>query len=170
MTVDNPNFGQATPCPDCRGDADSPDRLEALRRYSNLGALSRATFATAKTEGLLPDPASRRMFADAWAATTAYAENPQGWLVLTGPSGSGKTHLAAAIANRCIERQQTIFFILVADLLDHLRSSYAPDSPTAYDELFEQVRNVPLLALDGLGMPSMVQLLKTTPGKLKFHS
>ena len=94
------------------------------------------------------------MFAEALPQATAYAENPQGWLVLTGPSGSGKTHLAAAIANRCIEQQQTTFFIMVADLLDHLRAAYAPDSPTTYDELFEQVRNVPLLVLDDLGVHS----------------
>ena len=94
------------------------------------------------------------MFADAFAQAATYAENPDGWLVLTGPSGSGKTHLAAAIANRCIERQQTTFFIMVADLLDHLRAAYAPDSTTTYDELFDQVRNVPLLVLDDLGVHS----------------
>ena len=74
--------------------------------------------------------------------------------MLTGPSGSGKTHLAAAIANRCIERQETTFFIVCADLLDHLRSSYAPGSEVTYDELFEKVRNVPLLILDDLGAHS----------------
>ena len=37
------------------------------------------------------------------------------------------------------------------DLLDHLRSAYAPDSPMSYDQLFEQVRNNPLLVLDDLG-------------------
>lgn len=94
------------------------------------------------------------MFTEAFAQAATYAEDLQGWLVLTGPSGSGKTHLAAAIANHCIERQQTTFFIMVADLLDHLRAAYAPDSQTTYDELFEQVRNVPLLVLDDLGVHS----------------
>ena len=154
LSVDNPQFGQASPCPQCRGDADAPARRNSLLRYSNLGGLSRATFAAAQPDGPLPDPASRRMFAAAWAAAAAYAENPQGWLVLTGPSGSGKTWLAAAIANRCIERQQTALFIMVADLLDHLRATYAPESATPYDELFEQVRNVPLLILDDLGVHS----------------
>ena len=154
VPVGDPQFGQATPCPDCRGDSESPTRRDSLQRYSNLGGLSRATFAVTSAEGRLPDPASRRMFANALAYATDYAENPDGWLVLTGPSGSGKTHLAAAIANRCIERQQTTFFIMVADLLDHLRAAYSPHSDLTYDQLFEQVRNVPLLILDDLGSHS----------------
>ena len=130
----------------------SDTRAAALRRYSNLGALSRISFATTKLDGPLPDPASRRMFSEGVAAAARFAEDPQGWLVLTGPSGSGKTHLAVAIANRCIERDQTAFFIVAADLLDHLRASYSPDNPVSYDELFEQVRNVPVLVLDDLSM------------------
>ncbi len=128
--------------------------MEALRRYSNLGLLSRLTFASTRAEGPLPDAAARRMFAEGFRKAAAYADNPEGWLTLTGPSGSGKTHLAAAIANRCIERQQTTFFIMVADLLDHLRAAYSPSSEIAYDELFEQVRNVPVLVLDDLGAHS----------------
>lgn len=154
MPVGHPEFGQAVPCPSCRNDEESPSRRESLQRYSNLGALSGVTFASTRTEGPLADPGARRMFTEAFAEAVNYAENPQGWLVLTGPSGSGKTHLAAAIANRCIERRQTTFFIMVADLLDHLRAAYAPDSQTTYDELFEQVRNVPLLVLDDLGVHS----------------
>ena len=92
------------------------------------------------------------MFADGIARATRFAETPQGWLVLTGPSGSGKTHLAVAIANRCIERSQTTFFIVASDLLDHLRATYSPDSPVSYDELFEQVRNVSILILDDLSL------------------
>ena len=152
--VGHPNFGRATPC-QCRETDDSlPSRLEALLRYSNLGALSRLTFGATRADGPLPDVAARRMFAEALPQAAAYAENPEGWLVLTGPSGSGKTHLAAAIANRCIERQQTVFFIMVADLLDHLRAAYSPTSEIAYDDLFEQVRNAPVLVLDDLGAHS----------------
>ena len=35
--------------------------------------------------------------------------------------------------------------------MDHLRSTFAPDSPLSYDEMFERVRNVNLLILDDLG-------------------
>ena len=150
----HPNFGQATPCECRQSDESLPSRMEALRRYSNLGALSRLTFAATRAEGPLADVAARQMFAGALPQAAAYAEDPDGWLVITGPSGSGKTHLAAAIANRCIERQQTAFFIMVADLLDHLRAAYSPSSEIAYDDLFDQVRNVPVLVLDDLGAHS----------------
>ncbi len=149
----HPEFGQAIPC-QCQGTQDATTRLAALRRYSNLGALSRVSFATTRFEGPLSDGASNRLFSDAMPAAAAFAENPEGWLVICGPSGSGKTHLAVAVANRCIERHQTTFFIVAADLLDHLRATFSPDSPVTYDDLFEQVRNVPLLVLDDLGTQS----------------
>ncbi len=149
--VGHPEFGQAFPCT-CQETQDADTRAAALRRYSNLGALSRISFASTNLEGPLPDAASRLMFSEGVTAAARFAEDPQAWLVLTGPSGSGKTHLAVAIANRCIERNQTAFFIVAADLLDHLRAAYSPESPVSYDELFEQVRNVPVLILDDLSL------------------
>ena len=85
------------------------------------------------------------------SAAVRFAEEPQGWLVFTGPSGCGKTHLAVALASRCVERGETTFFIVAAALLDHLRATFRPDSLIGYDELFEQVKTVPLLILDDLG-------------------
>jgi len=83
-----------------------------------------------------------------------YAENPQGWLLFQGNFGSGKTHLAVAIANQHLDRGQSVLFMTVPDLLDHLRSTFAPSSEVEYDELFERVRNIPLLILDDLGTES----------------
>ena len=151
--VGHPEFGQAVPCV-CQGTEDSSVRVASLRRYSNLGALARISFAATRVHGPLDDSASSQLFEQGLTAAAAYADSPEGWLVLTGPSGCGKTHLAAAIANRCIERHETTFFIVASDLLDHLRATYSPDSPVTYDELFDQVRNVPLLVLDDLGAQS----------------
>ena len=152
VPVGHPDFGEAFRC-HCR-QVDDDQRRHALRRYSNLGPLGRVTFANTKPGGPLPDEGSRVLFQQARDAAAEFAENPAGWLSLAGPSGSGKTHLAAAIANRCIDRGQTTFFIVLADLLDHLRAAYAPDSPVTYDELFDQVREAAVLVLDDVGAQS----------------
>jgi len=49
---------------------------------------------------------------------------------------------------------QPTLFVVVPDLLDHLRAAYNPGSELPYDELFEQVRNTPLVVLDDLGAHS----------------
>ncbi len=151
VAVEHPDFGQAFPCR-CQGAGDPETRVAALRRYSNLGPLSRITFDSTRSDGVLPDAGNRQLFQEGLAAAVEYAESPAGWLTFAGPSGCGKTHLAVAIANRCIERGDTVFFIVTADLLDHLRSTYSPDATISYDELFNQVRDVPILVLDDLGV------------------
>jgi len=80
-----------------------------------------------------------------------FARDPQGWLVLLGVVGCGKTHLAAAIANEAVRRGNPVLFTVVPDLLDHLRSAFAPTSDLRYDEEFERVRTAGLLILDDLG-------------------
>src|SRR5918911_1381147 len=149
VALGDPDFGRAIPC-SCRQD----EIRDRLRRRSNLGHLSQRTFDTFRPEGR--DPAAQRSsgLAEALVVCRDYAVAPLGWLVLTGPSGCGKTHLAAAIANRQIELGNEVFFAVVPDLLDHLRATFAPGSDVTYDELFEAVRNAPLLVLDDLGTQS----------------
>ena len=151
--VGHPDFGKTEPC-QCQSDVDLSERSSRLRRYSNLGPLSRLTFASADRDGVASDPESQRLYRIAYEAAIDYAKRPIGWLILTGPHGSGKTHLAAAITTYCIERGLPVFFVHVPDLLDDLRSTYSPMSELSYSELFEQVNEAPLLVLDGLGTQS----------------
>ena len=148
VPVGHPDFGEAFPCR-CQVQKLKKD-VDVLRRYSNLSGLERISLATTQLQGLRGGSADPARFGEAFEASVRFAEDPSGWLVFTGPSGSGKTHLAVGIANRCIEMGKTVYYIMAADLLDHLRSTHAPDSEVAYDTLFEQVRNVPLLILDDL--------------------
>ncbi|RLC89488.1 MAG: DNA replication protein DnaC [Chloroflexi bacterium] len=83
-----------------------------------------------------------------------YAEHPAGWLLFTGLYGCGKTHLAAAIANERVRLGHPALFIVVPDLLDHLRATFNPQSPVSYDKRFEEVRRTPFLVLDDLGTES----------------
>ena len=149
VPVGHPDFGQVVIC-DCQNQRVEEERYARLLRYSNLGSLARLTFQTVKPEGLNEDRRSGELFSEACRAAVEYAEAPTGWLVLSGPHGSGKTHLAAAIGNRCIERGRVVFFTHVPDLMDHLRATFSPANETGYNDLFEQVKNTPLLILDGL--------------------
>ncbi|HEX6031689.1 MAG TPA: ATP-binding protein [Tepidiformaceae bacterium] len=147
LPVDHPDFGKAQPC-DCVLDEAVEARRSRLERISNLGTLTRFTFASLSPEGR---DGTSPAFETALAAATAFAAEPKGWLVFTGPSGSGKTHLAAAIANECVDEGAAALFMVVPDLLDHLRAGYDADAEDmGYDQLSDQVRNAPLLLLDDI--------------------
>jgi DNA replication protein DnaC len=146
VPIDHAEFGRAIPC-SCR----QTEVRDRLRRRSNLGHLAQRTFESFRPEGRDRPLAG---LSEAFGTCREYAAAPLGWLVLSGPSGCGKTHLAAAIANRQLELGNEVFFTVVPDLLDHLRATFAPGSDVTYDELFEAVRNAPLLILDDLGTQS----------------
>jgi DNA replication protein DnaC len=42
-------------------------------------------------------------------------------------------------------------FVVVPDFLDHLRSTFSPESKISYDHLFEAVKSTSLLVLDDFG-------------------
>ncbi|MYK25364.1 MAG: hypothetical protein F4052_00150, partial [Dehalococcoidia bacterium] len=94
--LEDPRFGRAEPC-SCILDETGEVRRSRLERISNLGALTRFTFDALQGEAIA-----------AAAQVRAYADAPDGWLVLKGPSGSGKTHLAAAIANERVDRGEHV--------------------------------------------------------------
>jgi len=96
----------------------------------------------------------RRNLEEALTYTRIYAESPQGWLAIFGAYGSGKTHLAAAIANRRAAKGYATLFVVVPDLLDHLRAAFSPQSGVTFDQRFEEVRSAALLILDDLGTES----------------
>ena len=150
LPVEHPDFGRAFPC-DCQfSDADQSDRLAALARFSNLGALRHCTLEAANPQGPKNFPGTPPAYAVALSAATRFAENPAGWITFAGPSASGKTYLAAAIANRQIELGNVAYFITAADLLDYLRSQFDDDDESNFVDRFELVRNVDLLVLDDL--------------------
>lgn len=136
------DFGRAIPCR-CAQDEARDEQAARLLRYSNLGPLADIRF------GGLPADRSAA-FAEAARAAAAFAEAPEGWLALWGAVGSGKTSLAAAIANERIAAGLPALYMVVPDLLDHLRAAYSAGSALPYPALFEQVRSAPLLILDDL--------------------
>lgn len=153
LPVDHPDFGKAFPC-DCTLRERDDERFTRLQRYSNLGSLARLTFGNLSARGRSSNPRDQERFQRCVEEARVFAESPVGWLVLSGPSGCGKTHVAAAIANRCLELGNPALFVIVPDLLDRLRAAYHPDSAVGYDETFELVRSAPVLVLDDLGAQS----------------
>jgi DNA replication protein DnaC len=132
------------------------EQQSRLRQYSGLEAklLQNMTFENFDWKRVNLPPEQRDNLKDAYRLALDFAKSPEGWLVFQGVNGCGKTHLAAAIANYRLKEGQPVKFVVVPDLLDHLRSTFSPESPVTYDQLFEEVKNAPLLILDDLGKQS----------------
>ena len=138
--------------PDYRRPTDDTGHPE----LSSLGLLANKTFGNlSQRENEDLDPADLKSLEKAIQAANAFAEKPRGWLVFTGPYGCGKTHLAAAIANYRAGMGDPPLFIMLPDLLDHLRATFNPHSNVAYDRRFEEIRTTQLLVLDDMGTQSM---------------
>ncbi|MEO8354276.1 MAG: ATP-binding protein [Chloroflexota bacterium] len=123
--------------------------------------LSSLDLLTGKTFGAFSDRSQESLRPDelkslqrALKIAHAFSEKPKGWLVLEGTYGSGKTHLAAAIANYRAGLGDPPLFVMIPDLLDHLRAAFSPNAGTSYDRRFDEVRTATLLVLDDLGSQS----------------
>ena len=149
-------------------------RLESSDGFGRLHRLGR-TGNVGRSIGMISDSMRYRMSFDrfivgggahltsnqiasldvAKSTTQDWAENTESftakWLNLFGPSGVGKTHLAVAIAAVRENLGDEVFFATVADLLDYLRATFAPDSPIMYDDLLERIKTADLLVMDDMG-------------------
>lgn len=150
VPVDHPEFGLALPCRCVRGEG-AEARAQRLARYSNIGPLGRLTFDNLIARGRSPNPRDQEQYRRCVEDARSFAQAPDGWIALSGASGCGKTHIAAAIVNAMIAEGSPALFVVVPDLLDHLRAAYQPGADIGYDDLFERVRNAPVLVLDDLG-------------------
>ncbi|MBI5350931.1 MAG: ATP-binding protein, partial [Chloroflexi bacterium] len=121
------------------------------------GGLATKTFESFKPEGHAANPRQVSSLKLAFDQAKKYAESPRGWLLLHGGYGCGKTHLAAAIANAQLARGGEVMFVNAPDLLDHLRATFGPASEVSYDDMFDRVRNIPMLVIDDLGAESPTQ-------------
>jgi len=121
---------------------------------SRLKLIRSMTFDSFDHKRLELPPEQRQNLRQAFNLAEGFARSPEGWLIYQGVNGCGKTHLAAAIANYRSAQGEPVFFVVVADLLDHLRATFSPDSRTSYDQFFEKVKEIPLLILDDFGEQS----------------
>ena len=146
-------------------------RLESPDGFGRLYRLGRVGGSAARSIGAIPpnmrarmtfaafDPAGngrptdhqQRSLRAAKSYVQRWANSPGGWLSLHGPYGVGKTHLAVAAAAEREDRGDEVFFATVADLLDYLRATFAPDSAVNHDDLLDRIRNADVLVLDDMG-------------------
>jgi len=138
--------------------------------------LSSLNLMAGKTFGTFEERANESLQADelkslqkALKAAHTFAEKPKGWLVMMGTYGSGKTHLAAAIANYRAGLGDPPLFVMVPDLLDHLRATFSPNSNVTFDRRFDEIRTAPLLVLDDLGTQSMTPWVREKLYQLFNH-
>jgi DNA replication protein DnaC len=143
--------------PDYRRPLDDTGHPE-LSSLALMGSKTFGTFEDRTSEGLPPE--GSKSLQKALKAAHAFAEKPKGWLVFMGGYASGKTHLAAAIANYRARLGDPPLFVMVPDLLDHLRATFSPQSNVAFDRRFDEIRMAPLLVLDDLGTQSMTPWVK----------
>ena len=143
--------------PDYRRPMDDTGHSE-LSSLGLLGDHTFGNFSLRKDENLEKEECKK--LESAFKAAQSYAEKPRGWLVLQGGFASGKTHLAAAIANYRSAEGIPPLFIMVPDLMDHLRSTFNPDSKVSYDRRFDEIKTAPLLVLDDLGTESLTPWVK----------
>jgi DNA replication protein DnaC len=149
-----PDYSRVIPCRCTQQELDK-ERKARLQRYSGLELklLKSMTFDKFEKRVNLP-PQEQDNLEEARRLALDFAKSPEGWIVFQGVNGCGKTHLAAAIANYRLKEGKPVKFVVVPDFLDHLRSTFSPESPVTYDQLFEEVKNAPLLILDDLGKQS----------------
>ena len=151
LPLGHPEFGKLIPCR-CKVAERRLRRRTHFRDVHKLEALARYTFETFDTNLSYLQPDKLDSLVRAYDAAYEFALKPFGWLLITGTYGCGKTHLAAAIANHRIENDQSAIFVVVPDLLDHLRSAFGPNSVVSFDVLFDEVRKAAVLILDDLGV------------------
>lgn len=150
VPISDPRFGKLYRCPNNPPEHDS-ERRERLRAISNLGAFADKTFDSFRLDRLMLTAHEHESLSLAYQTARKYAERPDGWLLLTGGYGCGKTHLAAAVGNARLDWGDYVLFVTAPDLLDHLRSTFGPNSEVAYDQMFDRIRGAQLLILDDLG-------------------
>ena len=122
--------------------------------YSNLEEMIHLTFENIQSKGNLEGNDNVKKFREALKISKKYSKNPSGWLTIQGPNGSGKTYLAAAIGNQCIQNGDSVLFMFLPDLLDRFRSVFQNPEALIYDDFLDQIRNYPILILDGISKSS----------------
>ncbi len=150
-SVGSLDFGKLIPC-QCQKDQISKDREEILSKNitSNLGDISLEKIRTQTFENFDHPNLENDILTTSIKSAKSYAENYDGFFLISGPTGVGKTHLALAIAGNRIKNNLPVYFCFMPNLLDKLRKSFEESDPSLKID-FDDLINSPFLILDDLG-------------------
>jgi DNA replication protein DnaC len=136
VEIGDPRFSKITPCPTCSGNLQQV-YLQQLCGLSGAMLALRLVNTTRTADNAAALTAAERVIA-----------NPQYMLTLQGEPGVGKTHLLAVIVNEARHAGRTAVYTTTAELMDHLRSAYAPGSNVTFDGLLDKLTTCTVLCLD----------------------
>ena len=81
-----------------------------------------------------------------------HSQSPRGFFVMSGTPGSGKTTLMIAAINEARNKKYASLYVVLKQVLDHLREAYKPGSVISYDGRWELLTNgATVLAIDEFG-------------------
>lgn len=129
-------FSQIKPCDVCNRDAQQ-------RFLTDMCGLSGDMLGWDFTN-------TKRIRANALAYDAAkwLVQEPKFFYTLVGEPGRGKTRILAAIVNEARKAGRTAVYTTTSELLDHLRSAYAPGANVTFDGLLDKLTTCTVLALD----------------------
>ncbi len=113
--------------------------------------VAQKTFASFEIDRAGVDAQGRTSLQTALRACKEFAEGPKDWLFIAGPPECGKTHLLGAIFNQRSLAGLPVVYARIPDLMEELRGSFRPGGYDSYQDVFERVKEAPVLLLDNLG-------------------
>jgi len=154
VPVDDARFGKAVPCSCADGQrAQSQGSINRLERISHP-VPSNMTFDVFDRTWPVSAVDQRSLYEAVYLARH-YAVDAEPWcLVLAGSYGCGKTHLGCAIVNwrnLVTNGAGGALFLVVPDLLEHMRAGYDKGGEYSFWDRFEHIRQAPFLILDDYG-------------------
>lgn len=162
LPVSDRDFGKAVPC-GCYAAALHKLRLARLYGRAQLppGKFSAATFATYRA--LPKADLEGAAFVESWAADGGNTS-----LFLWGETGRGKTGLAiSGLRERIASRGDAVLYRYVPDLYDDLKRAFDPArGGMSSGEVFDLVRDTPLVLFDDLGKENPTAWVKETFSRL----
>jgi DNA replication protein DnaC len=125
-------------------------RLDELEWFASNARIP-SRFRAVGFEDFRADTERQRRARDvvaAYADAVVRKEHRGSWLVLIGPPGTGKTMLAAAACNAVAAKTCKARYVRFPDLIADVRGSYAKDADYSELDVFEDLAQQRLLALD----------------------